>query len=67
MFIGEYEHTLDDKGRVIMPAKFREELGMVFYMTKGMDDCLFVYTKEEWAIMAEKVNQLRLFDKKPVP
>ena len=60
MFIGEYHHSLDDKGRVGMPAKFREDLGVVFYITKGMDSCLFVYDKEEWEKAEEKINNLRL-------
>ena len=48
MFIGEYAHTIDEKGRLIMPAKFREELGVNFIVTKGLDGCLFVYSKTEW-------------------
>ena len=49
MFIGDFEHNIDDKGRVIMPAKFREELGKEFVVTKGLDGCLFVYSLEEWS------------------
>lgn len=60
MFIGEYNHALDDKGRVSMPSKFREDLGVVFYITKGMDNCLFVYDKEEWEKAEAKINELRL-------
>ncbi|MDR7857181.1 division/cell wall cluster transcriptional repressor MraZ [Tissierella sp.] len=60
MFIGEYQHTLDDKGRVIMPSKFRDELGEVFVMTKGLDNCLFVYPKSEWIILEEKLKTLPL-------
>ena len=48
MFIGEYQHTIDPKGRVIMPAKFREDLGDKFIVTKGLDNCLFVFPQEEW-------------------
>ena len=46
MFMGEYRHTIDAKGRLIVPAKFREQLGDSFVVTRGMDGCLFVYTKE---------------------
>ncbi|NLY86473.1 MAG: division/cell wall cluster transcriptional repressor MraZ [Tissierellia bacterium] len=60
MFIGEYQHTLDSKGRIIIPSKFRAELGEVFVMTKGLDNCLFVYPKSEWSILEEKLKQLPL-------
>lgn len=60
MFIGEYQHTLDDKGRIIIPSKFREELGEEFVMTKGLDNCLFVYPKSEWMILEEKLKTLPL-------
>ncbi len=46
---GEYEHTIDAKGRVIIPAKLRESLGDTFMITKGLDGCLFVYPMEQWA------------------
>ena len=48
MLLGEYEHTLDIKGRLAMPAKLREALGNKFIITKGLDGCLFVYDMEEW-------------------
>ena len=60
MFIGEYQHTLDSKGRIIIPSKLREELGEDFVMTKGLDNCLFVYPKSEWAILEEKLKTLPL-------
>ena len=60
MLMGEYLHTIDAKGRLILPAKFREELGEVFIVTKGLDNCLFVYAKEEWAILEGKLKQLPL-------
>lgn len=60
MFIGEYQHTLDDKSRIIIPSKFREDLGYEFVMTKGLDDCLFVYPKNEWKILEEKLKTLPL-------
>ncbi len=60
MFIGEYQHTLDNKGRVIMPSKFREGLGSDFIMTKGLDNCLFVYSREEWSVLEQKLRALPL-------
>lgn len=48
MFMGEYEHNLDAKGRVIVPAKFREGLGERFIITRGLDKCLFAYPLDEW-------------------
>ena len=64
MYIGEYEHKTDAKGRVIMPTNLREELGDVFYVTQGMEGCLFVYDEAEWANMSEKMKKLRLTSKK---
>lgn len=58
MFIGEYTHTIDEKGRLIMPSKFREELGLNFIVTKGLDGCLFVYSKTEWTNLEEKLKTL---------
>lgn len=58
MFIGEYNHTLDSKKRIIMPAKFRSELGQVFFVTKGFDGCLTVYKKEQWENLLLKLEQL---------
>ena len=60
MFIGEYQHIIDDKNRIIMPSKFREDLGYNFIMTKGLDNCLFVYPKEEWTILEGKLRSLPL-------
>ncbi|WP_075572174.1 division/cell wall cluster transcriptional repressor MraZ [Megasphaera coli] len=59
MFMGEYAHTVDAKGRVIMPAKFREELGATFVVTRGLEGCLSVYTQEAWAQFAESVKKLQ--------
>ena len=58
--MGEYLHTIDAKGRLILPAKFRDVLGEHFVITKGLDKCLFVYGKDEWAILEEKLKQLPL-------
>lgn len=63
MFIGEYQHSLDTKGRVIIPSKFREELGEEFVITKGLDGCLFVYSKSEWKKLEEKLQQLPISNK----
>lgn len=60
MFIGEYQHSLDNKGRLIVPAKFREDLGENFVMTKGLDNCLFVYPMKEWLNLEEKLKSLPL-------
>ena len=58
MFMGEYHHTIDDKGRIIIPAKIRYELGEQFIVTKGLDGCLFIYPKEEWQNIAKKYKEL---------
>jgi MraZ protein len=58
--MGEYSHTIDNKGRLIFPVKFRDALGEKFIATKGLDNCLFVYTQEEWAILENKLKQLPL-------
>ena len=63
MFIGEYEHSVDAKGRVIMPAKLREDIGEKFIVTKGLDGCLFAYSKTEWLNFEEKLKALPLNDK----
>ena len=58
MFMGEYEHSIDNKGRVIIPAKFREQLGETFVLTKGLDGCLFIYTNEDWEAFADKLKNI---------
>ena len=58
MLIGEYLHTLDNKKRVAVPAKFRKEIGKKAVITKGLDGCLVVYPFEEWKIVAEKLSNL---------
>ena len=62
MFMGEYNHTIDAKGRLIIPAKFREVLGDEFVVTKGMDGCLFVFDNSEWQVFAEKLRSLPMID-----
>jgi len=58
MFIGEYQHSVDDKSRVAVPGKFRAKLKGGAVITRGLDNCLVLYTKEEWAKMAEKLSSL---------
>ena len=65
MFIGEYHHNIDEKSRLIMPSKFRYDLGETFVITRGMDSCLFVYTKENWNNITSKLSELS-FTKKDV-
>ncbi len=55
---GEYQHSLDNKGRLFIPAKLREELGEVFYITLSMDRCLCVYSAESWQSFSEKVGAM---------
>ena len=63
MFSGEYQHTIDAKGRVIMPVKFREALGEHFVVTKGLDHNLFVFSQDEWQNFYEKLSPLPLANK----
>lgn len=63
MLIGEYEHSIDTKGRLILPAKIKEDLGRKFILTKGLDGCLFGYSTEEWKKFEEKLKGLPLTNK----
>ena len=63
MFMGEYSHTIDAKGRLIIPAKFREQLGEEFVLTKGLDGCLSIYPNDEWVAFEEKLRALPLTNK----
>lgn len=58
MLIGEYHHNIDDKGRIIIPSKFREEIGMKFVVTRGLDGCLFVYSMDNWNKIVSKLQTL---------
>ena len=58
MFMGEYHHNIDDKNRLIIPAKFREELGDEFIVTRGIENCLFAYPKDNWQKIVEKLGSL---------
>ena len=63
MLIGEYEHTIDAKGRLSMPAKLRRDMGEAFIVTKGLDGCLFAFSNEEWMNFESKLKSLPLSDK----
>ncbi|WP_020155624.1 division/cell wall cluster transcriptional repressor MraZ [Caldibacillus debilis] len=63
MFMGEYRHSIDAKGRIIIPAKFRENLGDTFVLTRGLDQCLFGYPMDEWKTIEEKIKSLPLTKK----
>lgn len=63
MFMGEYSHTIDAKGRLIIPSKYREELGDQFVLTRGLDGCLSIYPMKEWHQLEEKLKALPLNDK----
>ncbi len=58
MFMGEFHHNIDDKARLVMPSKFREELGEDFVVTRGLEGCLFVYSKNEWENLVNKLKTL---------
>lgn len=59
MFMGEYAHSIDAKGRIILPAKFRDELGSHFVVTRGLEGCLSVYTMEAWLTIANSMKKLK--------
>ena len=63
VFMGEFNHTIDAKGRLIIPSRFREELGQEFVMTKGLDGCLFVFPMNEWELFEQKLRTLPLTQK----
>lgn len=58
MLMGEYHHNLDDKGRIIIPSKLREELGENIIVTRGLEDCLFIYSEKEWSLIVSKLKTL---------
>ena len=64
MFIGEYSHSIDAKGRISVPAKFRKQLKQGVVVTRGLDHCLFVYTRQEWLTLAMKLAELPISQKK---
>lgn len=63
MFMGEFQHNIDTKGRLIVPAKFRDLLGEKFVVTRGMDGCLFGYPMSEWALLEDKLKEMPLAKK----
>jgi|SRR5690606_34306478 MraZ protein len=63
MFMGEYQHSVDAKGRLIIPSKFREGLGSSFVITRGLDNCIFGYPMDEWRKLEEKLKQLPMTKK----
>lgn len=63
MFMGEYQHNIDTKGRLIVPSKLREDLGDNFIVTRGLDGCLFGYPKSEWEKLEEKLEEIPLTKK----
>jgi MraZ protein len=64
MFIGEFTHNVDDKGRVTIPARYREELEEGAYVTRGLDGCLVLYPEPEWKALTEKVKALPMTDRR---
>src|SRR5699024_6588418 len=63
MFMGEYQHNIDTKGRMIVPAMFRDGLGESFVLTRGLEQCLFAYPMEEWKLLEDKLKTLPLTKK----
>lgn len=61
--MGEYQHSVDAKGRLIVPSKFREDLGNTFVITRGLDNCLFGYPMDEWRKLEEKLKELPMTKK----
>lgn len=60
MLLGEYKHTIDQKGRIAVPAKFRDKLSAGAIITRGLDNCLFVFAPKEWQVLVEKLTALPL-------
>ncbi|MGI6751344.1 MAG: division/cell wall cluster transcriptional repressor MraZ [Anaerovoracaceae bacterium] len=66
MLIGEYQNSIDAKGRVIIPAKYREDLGFRLIITKGIENCLYIYSMEEWERFEDKLQQLPIAESRSV-
>ncbi len=64
MFMGAYQHSLDEKGRLIIPAKFRDSLGDNFILNQGLDNCLYIYPRSQWKVLEEKIKELPTADPK---
>lgn len=65
MLLGEYHHNIDDKNRLVIPTKYREELGDEFVITRGIEKCLYVYSQKEWEKLVEKLNTLPFTKNQP--
>jgi len=63
MFIGEYQHNIDDKGRLAVPVKFRNDLARGAVVTRGLDNCLFLYPQKDWEVLADKLSKLPISKK----
>lgn len=63
MLLGEFQNTIDNKGRIIIPSKFRDELGFKFILTKGLDHCLIIYSLDEWKRFEDKLKNLPVASK----
>jgi MraZ protein len=63
VFLGEHQHTIDPKGRIVLPSRFRSELAKGCFVTKGLDRCLFIFTPEQWAIEIQEVRTLSRRDR----
>ncbi len=66
MLLGEYQHNIDAKGRVIVPAKFREELGERFYVTKGLGGCLWAFPAKEWDAILQKFADMPIVESRDI-
>ena len=66
MLIGEYYHNIDEKGRIMVPVKFRSNFAGKVYITRGLDECLFVFGETEWNALYERIKSLKLSDATPV-
>lgn len=66
MLIGEYQNSIDAKGRIIIPAKYREDLGFRLIMTKGIENCLYLYSMEEWQKFEDKLQQLPIAESRSI-
>lgn len=66
MLLGEFQHNIDAKGRIIVPAKFREELGECFYVTRGLGGCLWVFAQSEWDVILKKFNEMPLVESRDI-
>ncbi len=66
MLIGEYYHSIDEKGRIMVPVKFRNDFSGKIYVTRGLDGCLFVFGEKEWQELYERIKSLKMSDATPV-